>query len=570
MNFDMTGQVIFHGQLFSNNHLKNLEAIVLKKISGLKQGEKIALAMERTPLMLVTLFALLKKGIPFLPINTSFPMERLEYMLYKAEIKTILSDSKGTICGRKTVYLPYPKEAYFSEVKDSNVSEKTEDISEDETAYILFTSGTMGLPKAVDVLRKGLKNFIEGIVEKVIFPQDCRIACITNMTFDIFFLESILALNAGMTIVLADENERNNPRLIKKLIDDNKVNVMQCTPSTMRMLEMIDSEYGFLQNMETLMIGGEPFPPTLLATLRNVMPGRIYNMYGPTETTIWSTLSDLTEAKEVNIGKPIKNTEVYIVDEELKLVPEGEEGEIVIAGVGLARGYLHDKERTEKAFISLKMDLGVIRAYRTGDFGYVGSNRDYFCTGRRDDQVKVLGHRIELGDVEHHIGRIPGIRSNVVIADPEDANRLMCFYLSDEEIKESDLRKEALELLPDYMVPNNWVRVEELLYTASDKIDRKSMLAKYRNTEQKCKEEKREDKADDILRILKEVFEFTGQAIEPDTVLKSLGVDSIKYISVIVELEEVFDIDFEDEMLSGDYFTVIQDLTDYIREVTKI
>lgn len=564
MDFELRGQIICKDQVFDNSCLKQMEEEVLSNFFNLRKGERVALALERTPLMMVTLIALLEKGIPFLPFDTSFPEERLNYMLDKAEIGTIISNQEmdlNIMGGRKVLRL--------SDMNGSStpgIVASEEEIDSNETAYILFTSGTTGLPKAVNVLRKGLRNFIEGIVEKVEFPKECRIACITNITFDIFFLESVLALTRGMTVVLADESERNNPRLIKKLIEDNRVNVMQCTPSTMKMLEMIDPSLQFLQNMDVLMLGGEPFPSTMLNLLQKVVRGKIYNMYGPTETTIWSTLSDLTNAKEINIGKPIKNTAIYIADDGMNLLEAETEGEILIAGDGLAKGYINDEERTKKAFLTLRIDDKFVRVYRTGDYGYLGSDGDYRCVGRRDGQVKVMGHRIEMGDVEYHINRIAGVQNNIVAADPDNENRLICFYLSEDKTEESKLRKKALKVLPDYMVPSSWVQVEELLYTSSGKSDRKAMLQRYKKSEGEALDntECREQEDKDVLQVLKECFSFTEQEIERDTVLKDLGVDSIKYVQVLVSLEEIFNVEFEDEMLSGDYFDTVNDLIEFV------
>ncbi len=570
MYFDIKGNVVFHNRVYTNDYLRKMEKYVIEALGEQKEGNVVALAMNRTPLLLAALFAFLKKGIPFLPIDLSFPQERLAYMLEKADVKTILSDCESVVCGIDTVFLN-SEEDVDSKYEILPQEEEHTFISEDEVAYILFTSGTTGLPKAVEVLRRGLKNFIDGIMEAVIFAPDCRIACLTNITFDIFFLETVLALNVGMTVVLADENERNNPRLIQKLLVSNEVNAMQCTPSTMRMLEMIDPQFTFLKGIQTVMLGGEPLPQTMLLTLQQVMTGRIYNMYGPTETTIWSTVSDLTKEKEVNIGKPIKNTHIYIVDDDLKPVQNGDEGEILIAGDGLARGYLQDEEKTAKAFVMLSGVNGTVRVYRTGDFGYKSSTGEYICTGRRDGQVKVLGHRIELGDVEYHIARIPNMGNNVVVADPDDGNRLICFYLSEYEKHGEELRQEALKILPDYMVPCSWIRVPKLIYTASGKTDRKAIFEKYKavvekkdNTKKVCVEETNTSDQDSLLHKIMSCFEVVEDEITVDTVFESLGLDSLKYVSYLVNIEELFDIEFEDEMLSLEYFKTFGELVEYI------
>ena len=571
MIFSLEGSVLFHGRKYERDELRRMETLVLDRMGDPEPGRPVALAMNRTPFMLAMLFALLKKGVPFLPLDLSFPEERLRYMLEKAEIKTILSDCVKSVCGKETVFFEQSDEAW--RFADALTNDERDVINDGEVAYVLFTSGTTGLPKAVEVLRRGLKNFIEGIAEIIDFGDNPKMACLTNVTFDIFFLESVLALNRGMTVVLADEEERKNPRLIKKLIESNGVTAVQCTPSTMRMLEMIDPEYAFLRGVNTLMIGGEPFPPTMLKALQGIPALRTYNMYGPTETTIWSTVSELTKSEGVNIGKPIKATRILIAGDDLKVLPDGEEGEILIAGDGLAKGYLKDEERTSKAFTSVSVNGEKLRVYRTGDFGYLGADGNYVCIGRRDGQVKVLGHRIELGDIEHHVGRISGVGNNVVAADPENDNRLLCFYLSDQDLEDAYLRREALKLLPDYMVPSDWIRVGELLYTASGKTDRKAMLGAWRVKVKERTAEKQgalqraeAAKSDDqiVARIIS-CFEGTVEDLTEDTVLEALGLDSLQYVSCLVKIEEEFDMEFMDDMLSADYFHAIRDMADYIK-----
>lgn len=575
MEFKINGNVIFHNEHYSCEQLNRIENYILEVIKDYENNQIIALALSRTPMMLATIFALLKKGIPFLPLDISLPEGRLSYMLDKAAIKTIISDSVSSVCGISTKMVSSDTRIILKQ--DQNYQkEHNNNIDDENIAYILYTSGSTGLPKAVEVLRHGLINFIEGISESVQFESDCRIACLTNMSFDIFFLESVLALQKGMTVVLADDRERNNPRLIRKLIVNNCVNTMQCTPSLIRMMQMIDPDLTFLNNIKILMLGGEPLPKTMLYSIQKVLSGKIYNMYGPTETTIWSTVSNLTNADNVNIGKEIKNTEVFIVDDNLNMVGEGEEGEILIAGAGLARRYLNDDEKTKKSFITITNKNKLIRVYRTGDYGYRDLSGTLFCTGRKDNQVKVLGHRIELGDVEHHIGRIQNIENNVVVANPNDNNRLVCFYLSKHTMADSNLRKEALKYLPDYMIPESWIRVPSLLYTSSGKVDRKEMLSIYMyNTETVLESELsqvlsqgNDTYENDILNKIIECFNIDYDGISSETEIELLGLDSLTYVTCLVNVEDLFDIEFEDEMLLNDFFKTIGDIEDFVK--TKI
>lgn len=570
MKFEINGQIVFHNKLYTQENLNRMENYILDVVKNQNNSDVVAIAMNRSPLLLVTITAFLKRGIPFLPIDCSFPEERIEYMLNRANVKTIISDSLRTICGMDTLYVTWDEETILA--YDSIVPNESEALSDEALAYIMYTSGTTGMPKGVEVLRKGLKNALDGIMDAVIFEPDCRIACLANMTFDIFFLESVMALDEGMTVILADENERNNPRLIQKLVINNRVNALQCTPSTIRMIEMTDRDLSFLKDIKTMMLGGEALPKSMLATLQKTVSGHIYNLYGPTETTIWATVSDLTHESEINIGEAINNVQVFIVNDDMELVQDGIEGEIIISGIGVSRGYLGEPEKTEKVFVNFNNAGENIRVYRTGDFGYRDKNGVLFCIGRRDNQVKILGHRIELGDIEYNISRISDIDTNVVAAvdSLEEGSRLICFYISKQELQETKLRAEAAKYLPEYMIPGSWIRVPKLLYTSSGKISRKDMLNEYyktvapsdsENTSKSATEES--DNRSDILKQIAECFD-TDIEVTLETALDSLGMNSLVYVSCLVKIEELFDFEFDDEMLALSYFETFGNLVDTI------
>lgn len=585
MSFFMNGNVVYHGALYRREKLEKVKENVMKCIrKRCQQGKPVALSMKRTPIFLVTIFALLEEKIPFLSIDLSFPEERLKYMLDQAGIDIVITDNKEeiTILKREVLVISETCEGEVCELDENNwvsdFSGKKSVDAEDENdvdaiAYLLFTSGTTGLPKAVEVYRSGLINFIQGIPMAVKFPEHERIACLTSQTFDIFFLESVMALCVGMTVVLADDTERANPRMIIRILKENKVNVMQSTPSALRMIQAADEKFSCLKEVKTLMIGGEPLPLSLLKDIQKVSKGKIYNMYGPTETTIWSTVADLTESSYVHIGQPIKDTQIYIVDELLREVADQESGEIVIAGAGLAKGYCKNVEKTNEQFVIMERDYTPIRVYRTGDYGCIDKNGMYICNGRKDDQVKLLGHRIELGDVEGNIQKIEGIKNAMVAVTIEQ--HMVCFYVPEEETTELNsqyLTSEAAKSLPDYMIPARWIRVPELLYTASQKSDRKAMLAMYCDNQSTCVSDKNlvGERADTTENdeVYCKVLECLGLSDEEGILkmeLTSLGIDSVQYIERMVDIEDCFDLEFGDEMLTIGYFTTLEELIQYVR-----
>ena len=565
MCFQIRGNLIFHGKFYVKKELEEKKKKVKAFLSRWEFGQKevIALSMKRTPYLLTTIFALLEEGIPFLPLDVNLPEERLKYMLDKAEVKTIITDEmeQHEFCGRATLCI----------MEQTNCLEELSPQArgrKEGLAYLLFTSGTTGLPKAVEVYRNGLENFVEAIPEVVDFPMKSRIACFTNYTFDIFFLESIMALCQGMTVILADEEERSNPRKMQELIKSEQINVLQMTPSALRMLQMVDEKFTCLNEVETIMVGGEVFPEQLLKSLQKVVKGKIYNMYGPTETTIWSMVAELTESENVHIGQAIKNTQIYVLNEKLEGMPQGQVGEIAISGSGLARGYRNDLDKTKQNFVYIKRNGTKERVYRTGDYGFLNNTGNYIFCGRKDNQVKILGHRIEIDDIEENVMKIPKIQNAMVAVYGDDIKRLVCFYLAEDSVSEEILRQEAKKYLPEYMVPTKWILVSEFIFTASNKADRNAMVKKYlapctinsNNVEVSMT-------TNEIFQIVKESLELEQAEIQIKDSVEQHAIDSLKYIQMIVALEEHFDIEFDDEMLGIQYFRDFEELVDYIATV---
>lgn len=325
----------------------------------LNECGRIGILLDRNVALISTIYNCFFNNITYVPLDLSWPDERINDVVSIAQIDAVLTNKKHAhrLNNIKTIVVDDESAVSFEKNHNSN-----------EIAYILFTSGSTGTPKGVEVKRESLFNFIEGISEIIDFSEEKRIACLTTVSFDIFFLESIMALYKGLTVVLANDDEQRNPNLMAKLIQDNAVDMIQMTPSRMQLLMNRDRELSCLKSVKEIMIGGESFPLSMLRTLQAKTTAQIYNMYGPTETTIWSAVSDLTRKERIDIGRPIKDTKIYIVDEELSILPNGQSGEICIAGDGLAKGYIGRDDLTAKMFIFLPQKPDV-RVYRTGDMG---------------------------------------------------------------------------------------------------------------------------------------------------------------------------------------------------------
>lgn len=554
---DLNGCLIFNNEMFYSDGLKKKVKAIEDKFSSnsiFDQNNLVAIAVPRSVYLIASVIACLDCGIAYLPIDIEGqPKNRINYALNSANIQTVvtLSSVNYDFGDRNIIYLD-----------KCNIESDNIKLSFDsELAYILYTSGTTGNPKAVEVTRKGLINFIVSIPRIIKFAENDIIASFTNFTFDIFFLEAVLPLYCGMTVVLATKEQMENPRKSVKLLLDKKVTMLQSTPSRLRLLKLIDSELNCLKNLKTIMIGGEPFPVELLCSLQKIKDCNIYNMYGPTETTIWSSIADLTNTHEIHIGLPIHNTNFYLLDNNLNPVSKGQQGEICIGGLGLADGYLDNIKQTEKSFVYLPFKP-FERVYITGDLGFYDENDKLIFIGRKDSQIKINGNRVELEEVEECLNSLKNIDISVVCFDFEH-NELIAFYMAQYEIDEHETINELKQLIPDYMIPHKYVLIEKIYYTDSGKVNRKEMLniyyKKIANSDFDYNKSEIGKKITDIA-----VNILNSKVIDMSEPLDLIGFDSIKYITFIVELENEFDIEFGEDKLTMASFKDMNELMNYL------
>lgn len=554
---DLNGCLIFNNEMFYSDGLKKKVKAIEDKFSSNRifdQNNLVAIAVPRSVYLIASVIACLDCGIVYLPIDIEGqPKNRINYTLNSANIQTVvtLSSVNYDFGDRNIIYLD-----------KCNIESDNIKLSFDsKLAYILYTSGTTGNPKAVEVTRKGLINFIVSIPRIIKFAENDIIASFTNFTFDIFFLEAVLPLYCGMTVVLATKEQMENPRKSVKLLLDKKVTMLQSTPSRLRLLKLIDSELNCLKNLKTIMIGGEPFPVELLCSLQKIKDCNIYNMYGPTETTIWSSIADLTNTHEIHIGLPIHNTSFYLLDNNLNPVSKGQQGEICIGGLGLADGYLNNIKQTEKSFVYLPFKP-FERVYITGDLGFYDENDKLIFIGRKDSQIKINGNRVELEEVEECLNSLKNIDISVVCFDSEH-NELIAFYMAQYEIDEHETINELKQLIPDYMIPHKYVLIKKIYYTDSGKVNRKEMLniyyKKIANSDFDYNKSEIGKKITDIA-----VNILNSKVIDMSEPLDLIGFDSIKYISFIVELENEFDIEFGEDKLTMSSFKDMNELMSYL------
>lgn len=555
--YTVDGDIIYHNQLISNEEIKVLINKFVNIIVENKFNEKkgiVGIAIERSPQLIAAILACLQCGVTFFPMDLQIPEERMEYMLKHAEVESIFvsTNTKKWFDSDYSVY-------YI------NSNEKTKMLNEevvvgDNSAYILYTSGTTGKPKAVEIGRKSLFNFIDGMCEVIDFKNIHKIGCFTSCSFDIFFLESILAIYLGLTIVLADEKERNNPRTVIKMIREHSIDILQITPSKLNLLRTVDKKMEFTKILRVILIGGEKFPEKILPLLQENGQLKIYNMYGPTETTIWSMVADLSGSKLVHLGNPIKNTDILLLNQKMEKVRDGEEGYIYIGGDGVAKGYIGEEDVNNNRFIQYG-ELG--KYYNTGDIGKYRNNL-LFCLGRSDQQIKLNGNRIELDEIDYVISEIDGIEVSVTCYLPE-MQKLVCFLKGNG--KENEIKDYVERKLPKYMCPYKFIKVDDMIYSVSGKIDRNSMINKYNIKKDAMVKEWSDGVTGKIVQFFSKI---TSEEITLDKSIGDYGIDSIEYMTFIVSIEEEYMIEFEDEILIDADSIALVDIIKLVKEQVQV
>lgn len=553
------GCIVESGIEYSKEYLQTEVNIVKNFFEQIKCYESgpVAIIMNRTYKYITTMIALYELEIPFLPIDINMPVERIKFMVKNANCKIAILNEKIISIEGVTEYTYLELLKYSADDCYKKFGNKI--------AYILYTSGSTGQPKGVEVTRIGLENFIQAIPKVIPVDDNLVLASFTSFSFDIVFLETIASLYYGLKIYLATDTEVENAKYVRNLIIKNKVNILQFTPSRLKLLNEIDENLIYLENIKILLIGGEMLSLQLLEKIQQRTSARIFNLYGPTETTIWSTVSELTNKKEIDVGMPIDNTEIYIMDTNDNILEYGCTGEICISGAGVANGYINNLEQTKTHFIQKRINGVNTKLYRTGDLGYVDKRGVLFCLGRMDSQVKMHGYRIELEEIDTVILKMHGISHSATCYDAE-CGELVNFYVSASDIRPNEIYKHLSQILPYYMLPQKIVNVEKFDYTTSGKLSKKEMLSHYKRKSKGNLDKKAHNYSIEeiILEIIKKKLE--SEELQLSSKLDEIGIDSLNYVSIIVEIEEEFDIEFDDDLLVSSRFESIENIAQYVKE----
>lgn len=507
------------------NNRANQIAHVLRE-NGVGRNTIVALNLCRSFDMVAGLFGILKAGGGYLPLDPTYPSDRVEFMLEDSETKILLTDGTSHINFEgRTIDI--------QDIKDTGESENLPRIDSNvDAAYVIYTSGSTGVPKGATLPRLALYNLYEGTKSTIAYDQEQTSISVTTVSFDIFVIDCLMPLLFGCTVALCNEEELRQPHLTAELIKYADVKFIQTTPTRMKLM-MDNPKFRDVagKHIEKIVLGGEEFPLSLLNLLKEHTNARIISGYGPTETTVYCTFKDLSHTSHITIGRPIVNTRMYILDKDRRPVPIGVMGEAYISGACVATGYINRNKLNREKFAPDPYWPGQMM-YQSGDICAFLEDGEMEIGGRVDHQVKIRGLRIELGEIEAAMRAIDGVEEAVVKDWGEGANKYLCAYYSPKVIGEEEIREILADGLPAYMIPSYFVSMSELPKTLNVKVNRKALKEPDKKVVSHKEADDKTMSPDErrMSKVWSDILDIGG--IGPDDDFFLLGGDSLAVINV--------------------------------------
>ena len=468
------------------DHMAGHFAAYLRQSHKVQAGDFIAVKLERSIYLLPVLLGIWRAGAAYVPLDPLCPPERQKLILQDCQATLGVSDSGIDQAGIGQIRLDDPE--VLAVMHQSCAPEQSQSAEADDPelpAYVLYTSGTTGVPKGVLLLQRNVRNFLAGMLAAPGLKSGDRLLAVTSISFDIHVLELFLPLLAGARLVIANSAQSRDARALRLLLQQHQITIMQATPASWKMLlaDGWQPDPGF-----TSLCGGEALPQTLVDKLCHG-GAVLWNMYGPTETCVWSVCGRMQPAEPIHVGRPVTHTELYILSAKGQLLPAGVIGELWIGGQGVSPGYLNQPALSNKMFVAPVMpqicqSSAGGKLFRTHDLARWLPDGRLQIMGRADQQLKIRGYRIEPGEIEYQLQQSELVTEAVVVAvrDPQQEPILVAYVVpAKPAVAGNELHKVLsdmlLAVLPAYMVPALFVQLSELPLTANGKIDRKQLSA---------------------------------------------------------------------------------------------
>ncbi len=554
--------IIFEDTPMSYGELNNkANAVAMDLIGkGIGPGDVVGFMLPRSSSIITAIFGILKSGAAYMPIDRNLPADRVIYMLQNSDSRAIITEN-GIFR-----LLDYP--GYVINLENLSDSEEVYENPDIECnpldpALIIYTSGSTGRPKGVTLTKGNLMNFVPAMKCLIDLNPSKTAVSIATESFDFFVSEAVLPITQGMRLIMTNENEQKIPQMLHELMLRYKVDILQTTPTRMTYILNNINNYAGFEDLQEIILGGEVFKETLLKKLKEVSGARIFNGYGPTETTVFATFKELTHTDTINIGRPLPNTRIYIVDKYLNPMPIGTVGELCISGDGLMDGYINNRDLTDERLVECPFEPGKLM-YRTGDLASWYSQGDIEYIGRNDTQVKLNGLRIEFGEIETHIQNFNDIREAVVsVWTDESGKPVICaYYIADSDIDIKEIRDDLSEKLPAYMIPSYFIRMKSFPLTVSGKVARNSLPEPNQVASVSREYKAPTDRLENILcETYASILKYAEIGINDH--FFELGGDSLGVIDLVSNLyKKGYDVKINDVYK----FPVVRDLKNHISE----
>ncbi len=440
---------------------------------GVKPETLVGICIEPSLEMIVGILGILKAAGAYVPIDPTYPSERIAYMLDDSQLAVLLTQEKLVTSLPQHQAQVICLDSDWKEISTESKSSPITSLTPENLAYVIYTSGSTGKPKGVLVAHRGLCNLSQAQIKLFDVQPDSCVLQFASISFDASIWEIVMALCAGARLYLGTREELQPGQPLLQLLQEQEITHLTLVPSA---LTALSSEN--LPALQNIIVAGEPCPPSLV--IQWASGRRFFNAYGPTESTVCATVAQCFEDMDVlPIGRPIANTKIYILDRYLQPVPIGVPGELHLASVGLAKGYLNRPELTDSKFITNPFsEKSSDRLYKTGDLVRYGNDGQIEFVGRIDDQVKIRGFRIELGEIESVLNQYPQVKDAIVIVREDElkTKRLYGYFIpKTEALTSQELRQFIQDRLPDYMIPAFLIPLESFPLTPNGKVDRRAL-----------------------------------------------------------------------------------------------